>query len=85
MINNWIVCRLKFLVTGAVLLVATGGGLPIGFSAVLLPQLSDKNSTLHVDRDTGSWIGKIAFHNFLFNEEVENRWFGRYYKKIFTK
>ncbi|XP_018394004.1 PREDICTED: facilitated trehalose transporter Tret1-2 homolog [Cyphomyrmex costatus] len=47
------------LVTGAVLLVATGGGMPIGYSAVLLPQLSEENSTLHVDRETGSWIAAV--------------------------
>ncbi|XP_011161550.1 facilitated trehalose transporter Tret1-2 homolog [Solenopsis invicta] len=47
------------LVTGAVLLVATGGGMPIGYSAVMLPQLSDENSTFHVNRETGSWIASI--------------------------
>ncbi|KAG5343647.1 TRET1 protein, partial [Acromyrmex heyeri] len=47
------------LVTGAVLLVATGGGIPIGYSAVLLPQLSEENSTLHVDREIGSWIAAV--------------------------
>ncbi|XP_011644950.1 facilitated trehalose transporter Tret1-2 homolog [Pogonomyrmex barbatus] len=52
---------LQCLVTGAVLLLATGGGMPIGYSAVLLPQLSEKNnSTLYVDRELGSWIGKNA-------------------------
>ncbi|EZA50493.1 Facilitated trehalose transporter Tret1 [Ooceraea biroi] len=47
------------LVTGAVLLLATGGGMPIGYSAVLLPQLAEENSTLHVDRDMGSWIAAV--------------------------
>lgn len=70
---NRLVCPLKCLVTGAVLLVATGGGIPIGYSAVLLPQLSeDSNSTLYVDRETGSWIGKIArlIILIIFNKEL---------------
>ncbi|RLU17395.1 hypothetical protein DMN91_009630 [Ooceraea biroi] len=50
---------LQCLVTGAVLLLATGGGMPIGYSAVLLPQLAEENSTLHVDRDMGSWIAAV--------------------------
>ncbi|KAL6423399.1 hypothetical protein ACFW04_010178 [Cataglyphis niger] len=47
------------LVTGAVLLLVTGGGMPIGYSAVLLPQLSESNSTLNVNRDVGSWIASV--------------------------
>lgn len=51
---------LQCLVTGAVLLLATGGGMPIGYSAVLLPQLSDNSSIIYVDRELGSWIGECA-------------------------
>ncbi|EFN87595.1 Sugar transporter ERD6-like 6 [Harpegnathos saltator] len=47
------------LVTGAVLLLATGGGMPIGYSAVMLPQLSEPNSTVRVNQELGSWIASI--------------------------
>lgn len=51
---------LQCLVTGAVLLMATGGGMPIGYSAILLPQLSENNSAIYVNSEVGSWIGKKA-------------------------
>ncbi|CAD1477821.1 unnamed protein product, partial [Heterotrigona itama] len=35
------------LVSGAVLLLAAGGGMPIGYSAILLPQLIEENGTMH--------------------------------------
>lgn len=64
--------------------MATGGGIPIGYSAVLLPQLSEENnSTLHVNRETGSWIGETARLIILFltkRYELEN-----IMKKIFIK
>jgi len=44
---------------GAVFLLTAGCGMPIGFSAVLLPQLQSPNSTLPTSEETGSWIGKI--------------------------
>ncbi|XP_068081986.1 facilitated trehalose transporter Tret1-2 homolog [Anabrus simplex] len=47
------------LVAGAVFLLTAGCGFPIGFSAVLLPQLKDPNSTLLTDDDMGSWIASI--------------------------
>lgn len=47
------------LVTGAVLLLAAGGGMPIGYSAILLPQLAENNDTMHVDRELGSWIASV--------------------------
>ncbi|XP_046826090.1 facilitated trehalose transporter Tret1-2 homolog [Vespa crabro] len=47
------------LVAGAVLLLAAGAGMPIGYSAVLLPQLSAENATVYVDRELGSWIASV--------------------------
>lgn len=47
------------LVAGAVLLLAAGAGMPIGYSAVLLPQLSVKNTSMYVDRELGSWIASV--------------------------
>lgn len=43
--------------SGAILLLAAGGGMPIGYSAILLPQLSEDNGTMHADRELSSWIG----------------------------
>ncbi|XP_034185866.2 uncharacterized protein LOC117606334 isoform X5 [Osmia lignaria lignaria] len=47
------------LVSGAVLLLAAGGGMPIGYSAILLPQLAQNNGTMHADRELGSWIASV--------------------------
>lgn len=46
--------------------------MPIGYSAVLLPQLSEENNnTLHVDREMGSWIGeKCMFDNPVLNKKI---------------
>lgn len=47
------------LVTGAVFILMASCGMPIGFSAILLPQLLDNNGTLHIDTETGSWIASV--------------------------
>ncbi|CAD6214772.1 GSCOCG00004209001-RA-CDS [Cotesia congregata] len=55
-------CRGVFaqcMVAGAVLFLTAGVGMPIGYSGVLLPQLYEINSTLHIDQDIGSWIASI--------------------------
>ncbi|KAH8390424.1 hypothetical protein KR200_011959, partial [Drosophila serrata] len=50
----------QILSTCAVLLLSAGCGMPIGFSAVLLPQLMDSNSTeIPIDVETGSWIASV--------------------------
>lgn len=33
-------------------------GMPVGYSAILLPQLKITNDTMHIDEEIGSWIGK---------------------------
>ncbi|XP_036333471.1 facilitated trehalose transporter Tret1-2 homolog [Rhagoletis pomonella] len=52
----------QILSTGAVLLLSAACGMPIGYSAVLLPQLSDVNSTaaeIAIDIEMGSWIASV--------------------------
>lgn len=44
--------------TGAVLLLAAACGMPIGYSAVLLPQLYNMSEPLVIDIEMGSWIGE---------------------------
>ncbi|KAJ9574687.1 hypothetical protein L9F63_008148, partial [Diploptera punctata] len=49
----------QMLVSGAAFLLAAGAGMPIGYSAVLLPQLQVANSTLPTDNELGSWIASV--------------------------
>ncbi|CAL7950226.1 unnamed protein product [Xylocopa violacea] len=47
------------LAAGAILLLVTGGGMPIGYSAILLPQLAEENGTMHADAELRSWIAAV--------------------------
>ncbi|XP_062557553.1 facilitated trehalose transporter Tret1-like [Armigeres subalbatus] len=47
------------LVTCAVLLLAAACGMPIGYSAVLLPQLYNASEPLFIDIEMGSWIASV--------------------------
>ncbi|XP_044754015.1 facilitated trehalose transporter Tret1-like isoform X2 [Coccinella septempunctata] len=47
------------MVTCAVMLSAAGCGMPVGYSAILLPQLYHENDTIQIDEDRGSWIASI--------------------------
>ncbi|XP_049538974.1 facilitated trehalose transporter Tret1-2 homolog [Anopheles darlingi] len=49
----------QLLLTSAVLLMAAACGMPIGYSAVLLPQLYDTNESLAIDIEMGSWIASV--------------------------
>ncbi|XP_050092330.1 facilitated trehalose transporter Tret1-2 homolog isoform X2 [Anopheles aquasalis] len=49
----------QLLLTSAVLLLAAACGMPIGYSAVLLPQLYDTNESLAIDIEMGSWIASV--------------------------
>ncbi|KAF4519957.1 hypothetical protein B566_EDAN005456 [Ephemera danica] len=47
------------LMAGAVFLLTAGCGMPIGFSAIMLPQIQSANSSLPTSEETGSWIASI--------------------------
>ncbi|XP_045473515.1 facilitated trehalose transporter Tret1-like isoform X1 [Harmonia axyridis] len=47
------------MVTCAVMMSSAGCGMPVGYSAILLPQLSHDNETIHIDDEQGSWIASI--------------------------
>ncbi|XP_016973896.1 facilitated trehalose transporter Tret1-2 homolog [Drosophila rhopaloa] len=49
----------QILATCAVLILSAACGMPIGFSAVLLPQLTDNSTEIPIDKDSGAWIASV--------------------------
>lgn len=53
------------LVTGAVMISSASCGMPVGYSAILLPQLALSNDSMRIDEEIGSWIGRLINFQFL--------------------
>ncbi|XP_049956495.1 facilitated trehalose transporter Tret1-like [Schistocerca serialis cubense] len=51
--------RNQLLAASACLLLTAGCGFPIGFSAVMLPQLRHNDSVIHTNEDMESWIASV--------------------------
>ncbi|KAL5273628.1 hypothetical protein ACFFRR_000395 [Megaselia abdita] len=49
----------QILITCAVLLLSAACGMPIGYSAVLLPQLYNSSEAIKIDIEMGSWIASV--------------------------
>ncbi|XP_054287423.1 facilitated trehalose transporter Tret1-2 homolog [Macrosteles quadrilineatus] len=49
----------QLLMNGSIVLLVTGVGMPVGFSAILLPQLQSVDSSLSTDDDQASWIASV--------------------------
>lgn len=49
----------QILLTAIVTAVTASAGMPIGYSAILLPQLKSMNDSLQVDDEMGSWIASV--------------------------
>uniref|UniRef100_A0A1Y1L0W9 Major facilitator superfamily (MFS) profile domain-containing protein n=2 Tax=Photinus pyralis TaxID=7054 RepID=A0A1Y1L0W9_PHOPY len=49
----------QILLTAIVTIVTASAGMPIGYSAILLPQLKSMNGSLQVDDEMGSWIVSV--------------------------
>lgn len=57
----WLLAIFQSLVTSAVMLSSASCGMPVGYSAILLPQLKSANDTMQIDDEIGSWIGMFIF------------------------
>lgn len=49
----------QVLLTSAVMLTSASCGMPVGYSAILLPQLKSANGTMQIDDEMGSWIASL--------------------------
>ncbi|XP_060528434.1 facilitated trehalose transporter Tret1-like [Cylas formicarius] len=47
------------LVTGATMLTSAGCGMPVGYSAILLPQLQNNNDSMNINDELASWIASV--------------------------
>ncbi|XP_044271366.1 facilitated trehalose transporter Tret1 [Tribolium madens] len=56
---TWKGIAAQSFVTSAVMLSSASCGMPVGYSAVLLPQLKYPNETLQIDDEIGSWIASV--------------------------
>lgn len=54
-----ILIYVQVIIVCAYLLVGMSVGMSLGHTSGLLPQLNSVNSSVYVDEDTGSWIGKF--------------------------
>ncbi|KAJ3643126.1 hypothetical protein Zmor_025856 [Zophobas morio] len=56
---TWKSVAAQSFVTSAVMLSSASCGMPVGYSAILLPQLKYPNETLRIDDEIGSWIASV--------------------------
>lgn len=49
----------QLMLTGGIFFLAAACGMPIGYSAVILPQLTNSSDPLSFDIEMGSWFGMI--------------------------
>lgn len=61
---------LQTFVTSAVMLSSASCGMPVGYSAILLPQLKLINDSMQIDDEIGSWIGEYNLKGMLHHNEA---------------